>query len=92
MTSVSSKTRSRTTWKYNPSTGGHAPGEVRSSFTEWVEDGIHPGIDGLGVEELVGTLWNCTDVLPGTCCDALELPAGSTYAQGVRSLRRKGVA
>ncbi len=65
-------------------------GDVRRSFTEWVEDGIDPGPGG--IQGLIGALWDCTDILPGRCCDELELPAGSTYAQAVRSLHRKRAA
>jgi hypothetical protein len=36
---------------------------------------------------LLGQLWNCTDVMPSSLCDDLELPAGSTYAAGVRNLK-----
>ena len=36
---------------------------------------------------LTGQLWNCTDVLPGTNCDNLGLPRGSTYAVAARKLR-----
>jgi hypothetical protein len=36
---------------------------------------------------LTGRLWNCTDVLPGTNCDDLDLPRGSTYALAARKLR-----
>jgi hypothetical protein len=35
---------------------------------------------------LIGSLWNCTDIMPSDLCDALDLHLGSTYAQGVRSL------
>lgn len=36
---------------------------------------------------LLGQLWNCTDVLPGSCCADLEIPAGSSYAVAVRKLK-----
>ena len=36
---------------------------------------------------ITGQLWNCTDIMPGTLCDDLELPRGSSYAKGARKLR-----
>jgi len=36
---------------------------------------------------LTGQLWNCTDIMPSTLCGGLDLPFGSTFAQGVRKLR-----
>ncbi|TGB12624.1 hypothetical protein [Streptomyces sp. MZ04] len=64
---------------------GHAPGHVRAAFTDAVaEAGISAGQtlkrDGWG------HLWNVSDILPGSCCDDLDLPHGSSYAQAVRSL------
>ena len=38
---------------------------------------------------LVGQLWNCSDVMPGSLCDDLDLDRGSTYAVAARNLRRK---
>jgi hypothetical protein len=47
----------------------------------------------MSVEErgrwLVGQLWNCSDVMPGSLCDDLDLRQGSTYAVAARKLRRK---
>ena len=37
---------------------------------------------------LIGQLWNCTDIMPSGLCDTLDLHPGSTYASGVRNLRK----
>ena len=46
--------------------------------------------DLLGPKErgrwLVGRLWNCTDVVPGSTCDAAGVPMGSSFASVVRQL------
>lgn len=57
----------------------HAPAVIRRDFL----DGIETSEIDL---ELAGRLWNCTDTLPGSFCDDLELPRGSTYAQAARHL------
>jgi hypothetical protein len=36
---------------------------------------------------LIGQLWNCHDVLPGSICALAGLSQGSSYAQLVRQLR-----
>ena len=36
---------------------------------------------------LIGQLWNCSDILPRDCCEGLDVPIGSSYATGVRTLR-----
>jgi hypothetical protein len=38
---------------------------------------------------LIGQLWNCRDVLPGSVCALASLSQGSTYAQFVRHLRNE---
>lgn len=68
--------------KFNPSRGGHAPGIYREAFLDKVEAYRRPS------DIVIGMLWNCTDILPGDCCDILEIPAGSTYAQAVRLIKR----
>jgi hypothetical protein len=37
---------------------------------------------------LIGQLWNCTDYMPSALCYTLDVPPGSTYAIGVRNLRK----
>jgi hypothetical protein len=38
---------------------------------------------------LCGQLWNCTEILPAEYCDALGIPAGSTYARAARFVKRR---
>lgn len=38
-------------------------------------------------EWLVGQLWHCTDTLPGSECDGLDLPQGSSFAVAARKVR-----
>lgn len=75
--------------RYNPARGGHAPGFLRDPFCEWIGDGAKETTVEVDEERrplrwLVGQLWNCTDILPGTECEDLDIPRGSTYAQAVR--------
>ena len=74
--------------RYNPSRGGHAPGHLRNRFFELVETGEND-IDVKGeypdIAKVSGLLWNCTDIMPGILCHILDLPNGSSYAQGSRS-------
>jgi hypothetical protein len=65
---------------YDPSRGSYAPGPLRNDFLEVVESGT----SGKDPRQLVGLLWNCTDVMPQAWCDLLEVPAGSSYAAGAR--------
>ena len=82
---------------YAANRGGHAPGHLRDALQDYFEGG-RKLIDlaetlRIGDEEktrplrwLIGQLWNCTDTMPGALCGDLDLPQGSTYAQGVRDL------
>ncbi len=81
---------------YKPSRGGHAPGHIREAFIEGVDqsfvseftlDSEIEGQEGLTVRQAIGLVWNCTDIMPSTECSTLELPIGSTYAQGARRLK-----
>jgi len=79
--------------RYNASRGGHAPGHLRECFEEWIigdDRNRPPQIDEkpVDLEWLFGQLWNCTDIMPSDLCFSLDLPAGSSYAQGVRSEKR----
>ena len=86
--------------RYDPRLGGHAPGHLRDAFTEWVEDDgaesatvpVGSAGDERSTEWLIGQLWNCCDCMPRDLCAELNLPQGSTYAQGVRSLHMGSVA
>jgi hypothetical protein len=69
---------------------GHAPGHVREEFLEAVDAACSFDSDAADQAELhriSGYLWNCTDTLPSAYCSALDLPAGSTYAQAARHCR-----
>lgn len=50
----------------------------------------------MGAEErlmwIAGKLWHCTDIMPSETCQALEMLAGSTYAQACRRIRQGLVA
>ena len=77
---------------YKPNKGGHAPGHLRDAFCEWIEEGnssmtIKLDDEPKPLEWLLGQLWNCTDILPGTYCNELEIPQGSTYAMAVRKTK-----
>ena len=70
---------------------GHAKGDLRDRFLESIDPSgvITDNIESEAeAKEILGALWNCTDILPGGECNALELPRGSTYAMAVRSIMR----
>ena len=35
-----------------------------------------------------GHLWRCTDMLPGSDCETMDMPRGSTYAQAARQVKK----
>jgi hypothetical protein len=73
--------------------GGIVPVELRSAFQTWVQDHPDETVQIYGeersIEWLTGQLWHCTDVLPESSCNALELPRGSTYGQAARQVAQK---
>lgn len=89
--------------KYNASRGGHAPGHIRDAFDYCaeitcgfqdcsVDTDVTDYIDdwhgrNWTLRSLLGQLWNCSDIMPGTVCGDLDLPVGSTYAQAVREVK-----
>lgn len=79
--------------RYSATTGGHAPGHLRDAFLEclenWAEGQKMPERERLTFRELTGKLWNCTDIMPGSECDLLDIPTGSTFAQAAREIRRR---
>ena len=92
----------RPSWHANR--GGHAPGHLRDAFLEWTEryiGGENPPTVQVGDDEtprpigwLLGQLWNCTDVMPGTdwheladCLKIEEPYGGASYARAVRLLK-----
>jgi len=73
--------------KYNPSRGGHAPGDLREEFGEFVGEDSNAATDQGRLKQLCGMLWNCSDIMPSGLCSDLNLPPGSTYAKGARYLK-----
>ena len=80
---------------YQANKGGHAPGHLREALTDYLEttDQETKTVEVDGEEKplswLIGQLWNCTDVMPASSCDCLDIHHGSTYAQAVRKLRNE---
>ena len=91
-------------FSFNPARGGHAPGDVRHAFgqaaeawTFWDGKGDPPMVllrdQMVPMGQLLGLLWNCTDIMPGMVCSCLEditakpVPQGSTYAKGARAFK-----
>jgi len=66
---------------------GHAPGHLRDEFGELIIEGATTDIEQTRLSHLSGRLWHCADVMPSSLCEAMELPQGSSYAQGARHLR-----
>lgn len=65
---------------------------INGSITENVDgylmrttEGVEVGGQKRTLEWLYRQLWNCNDLLPKVTCDLMGLPAGSTYADAVRS-------
>ena len=75
---------------YNPTTGGHAPSDLRDAFLSAIEGFVTNGSLPSNMDTLCGQLWNCTDTLPGAEAAALDLPAVSSYAKAARRLRSRG--
>ncbi len=69
-------------------------GDLRDEFRELILIDDHEAarrpraalLDDERLRPLIGTLWNSTDTMLGELCEAIGVPRGSTYAQGVRSL------
>lgn len=81
---------SKTAYKFGRH-GGHAGGNLREPFYDYVMSGEMdaPVVWGrrISIRELTGLLWNCTDIMPSEACEALDLLRGATYARGARHLR-----
>ena len=70
---------------------GHAPGYLRETLCEWIDANWQEETldeDARSINWLLGQLWHCTDVLPASYCDTLEILSGSTYAQAVRHIKK----
>ncbi len=68
---------------YNPTRGGHAPGDVRDAFLEainayanWEDETPEPCITVRGqklfISTVCGLVWNCTDIMPGAACQQIQ--------------------
>ncbi|MCC6958508.1 MAG: hypothetical protein IT301_01555 [Dehalococcoidia bacterium] len=82
--------------RWSPDRGGHAPGHIRERFTGWLEADQPEQFEDqeermLTRDQILGQLWNCTDILESGWCHELDIPAGSTYAMAVRSLKARAV-
>ncbi|MCI0420395.1 MAG: hypothetical protein L0387_29565 [Acidobacteria bacterium] len=79
--------------------GGHVGGHLREAFEEYIEAHNHNQLprgewdplfelDGehRPIEELIDKLRYCTDIMPSSLCDDLDMQAGSTYAAGMRKI------
>lgn len=72
----------------------HKGTHLRDGFQEYLDfDGPpadfrveHNGRD-YGIVWLLGKLWTCTDILPWSYCDQLDIPAGSTYARAAQMMK-----
>ena len=60
--------------------------DVRDISSDTLVEGDHRGRE-LTWDRLLGLLWNCTDTVPKGCCEDLEFPQGSTYAQIAQSIK-----
>jgi hypothetical protein len=90
---------------YQPSRGGHAPGDLRDAFLGALQELIAtpceapvPAADLRGkptsLPAICRLLWNCTDTLPGHIVadlDALGFAGTGTYAAAARWLARSQV-
>lgn len=71
------------------SRSGHAPNDLKKAFEQTISeksDTVEVRNETWPLRRLRGLLWNCTDVMPEALCVELDIPHGSSYAQGVRSL------
>ena len=68
-------------YKFNASTGGHAPGHIREMFEQmfdgydWEKDEdeifYHDG-KKVSPQWVIGQLWNCTDIMPSCLRDSVS--------------------
>jgi hypothetical protein len=62
----------------------HVSEQIREAFIEAVENGRKTRAN-----EFIGMLWNCTDIMPASTCDDLDMPKGSSYAHAARKIRKE---
>jgi hypothetical protein len=84
---------------------GHVGGHLRDAFVEWVEQALDTEVDDPWPEAeidgrlrratwLFGQLWNCTDLMPRSTCEDVDMLLAHpehavvcTYGQAVRRLK-----
>jgi len=72
----------------------HFGNHMRRAFGDWVDEGMPPlaSVEQnyepvvRPAEKLLGRMCHCSDVIPGTLCDELDLERGSTYARAAQRL------
>lgn len=82
--------------RFQPQTGGHAPGDLRDAFLVGVERvAAGKAVDRPELERLCGQLWNCTDVLPKAWRDDVAGFTGAddrvafSYASAARRVKAR---
>ena len=72
----------------------HYGTHMRQAFCDWIDEGMPP-LAGCEenytpitwtAEKLLGRMSHCTDIMPGSLCDELDLERGSTYARAAQRL------
>jgi hypothetical protein len=73
----------------------HSQGHLRGMFMGYLfyyhsySGREKPDLLGMTIEQVIGKLWNCTDILPAEGCSLLGIPQGSTYAIAVRKFKEQ---
>jgi len=81
--------------RYKANRGGHAPGFLRDAFQEFIDSNCPDNFTFFDWELkrslnwLLGQLWNCIDIMPSSLCGELDLEMGSSYAIGVRKIKKR---
>jgi hypothetical protein len=73
--------------------GGHAPEHLKKAMDDHISKGAKGKtvtVEGKEqpVDWLLVELWDCTDLLPSSGCEALGMEQGSTYAMAARKLKK----
>jgi hypothetical protein len=72
----------------------HYPGHLREAFEDWVEADM-PDTASVDVnyepqefpaEKMLGRMTHCSDLMPWSLCDTLDMERGSTYGYAARVL------
>ncbi len=71
----------------------HPPGHWEAMFRDYLDyyycECEEPDLEGITIEQVIGELSNCTDILPAEYRLVLDLPQGSTYAKAVRKFKQE---